>query len=313
VNRVLVFSDKVVLKPKFSSALVSGVAKQGIIVADRSTGNVSSFDMGITSASPYLNGFEKDGNKRYVGGMFTATLAGITRSNLARYTVSNSGVTLDSWDPTVDQGVFDLAVTPDRVFIAGIFTTVNGQPKPTMAALEKSSRDLHPGFTMPSMTGSIDGLAYNPFNNQIYIEGQFTAVSGQPRNGLAALSLNGNLNLTFNPLLQFDAFYLDSSMWPMGSFWQPSLSGMNFINGNMFANGFFNLVNGTLFKGTVVHLNADTGATGSLTDDLQNGNTGSIQSKVRTLNGGVLLPSGSYRSFYRTGFSFMSMSGTIAP
>ena len=88
------------------------------------------------------------GNTVYVGGEFTtARPAGaapgvntVPRANLLAYDV-RTGVLIDSWAPTTNGEVRVVTASPDgsRIYVGGIFTTVNGQIRNRIVALNPTT------------------------------------------------------------------------------------------------------------------------------------------------------------------------------
>src|SRR5664279_4208325 len=78
------------------------------------------------------------------------------------------------------------AAAPDgsRIYIAGDFTTVNGQPAGKVAALNPTNGALLSTFKINIAT-RVKTIAAT--NSTVYVGGLFTAANGQPRNRLAAM------------------------------------------------------------------------------------------------------------------------------
>jgi hypothetical protein len=310
-SRVLAFSNKLAFMTLGTGLTIGGVAKTGVAIVDRTIGVLTSFDMGINTANKIVRTIEKDGDSLYVAGLFGLNFGGFNRTNLARFNVTTVNVTLDSWAPSVNDYVYDLEVAPDRIFVCGSFTNVNSFPRIGLVALEKTTSSLHSGFSTPAIVGNISLLRYNPGNGLIYVHGAFSSIGGQSRASIAALNMSGSVNASFNPNLQNDVHYFDPS-FPLGTYTPITLLDLGFIGNNLFIHSdILNLVNGILINSRLVHLDATTGSYGTLNSNF--GPSITVGTQVSTLNGKLLLPSGTYGSKYRTGFSFMSMTGSVAP
>jgi len=72
------------------------------------------------------------GGKIYVGGFFSI-IAGTTRYHVAAFEQANGTIT--NWDPIADDYVSALAADGDRVYAAGGFSNIGGQPRKSLAAL----------------------------------------------------------------------------------------------------------------------------------------------------------------------------------
>lgn len=137
------------------------------------------------------------GDYVFAGGQFSAARpAGaapgvntVARGNLLSFNI-RTGV-LTGWAPGANGIVRRLAVSPDRtrLYVAGDFTAVNGQPRSRVAAFDVSAQNgsgpLTGGFA-PVVGAPVYGLAAT--DSTVYLGGFFNSVNGVPRAGLAAVS-----------------------------------------------------------------------------------------------------------------------------
>ncbi|MCC6650005.1 MAG: hypothetical protein IT348_02525 [Candidatus Eisenbacteria bacterium] len=132
----------------------------------------------------------------YVGGSFAA-ISGVPRSGLAHIRADGS---LDGWNPAVEGIVEHMVRIGGTLYVAGNFTALGGLPRHGIGAL-----DMHTGAVLPwAPTGSDpDGQAewhaLATDGKLIYVAGRFDQVSGQPRNGLAAIDGLTALATKWNP------------------------------------------------------------------------------------------------------------------
>ena len=164
-----------------------------------------SFDAGSTvNGAVNAMALQADG-KVLIGGDFT-TVHGMMRGVLAR--LKEDGST----DPTFLSGlegitnannggsgwVRRIAIQPDaKILIAGYFSSVNGSPHNCIARLNPD------GTVDNSFAANLGGggpwassLALQG-DGKILVAGEFTAVNGSPRNGLARLNPDGSLDSSF--------------------------------------------------------------------------------------------------------------------
>jgi uncharacterized delta-60 repeat protein len=137
---------------------------------------------------------QSDG-KLVIAGGFTE-VNGTPRETLARL---NSDGTLDTnFDPDagidVTNGVAAVTAQSDgKVLIIGSFAQVNQVPREGFARLENDGT-LDVGF-IPNrgMNGAVSSVLFQP-NGKVLIAGDFTAINGQSRNGVARLNHDGSLD-----------------------------------------------------------------------------------------------------------------------
>lgn len=139
----------------------------------------------------------RQGADLIVGGQF-ANVGGQARSNLARL---NSTGALDlTWNPGTTQvngtsQVHALAVDGSEVYVGGLFTSIGGQTRRSLAKLDAQGNVIPTwradaeGST-PSSISRVLALAVAP-DRSLYIGGSFRRVAGQPRDFLARLNPDG--------------------------------------------------------------------------------------------------------------------------
>jgi hypothetical protein len=153
-----------------------------------------------------VNAIVQVGNIVYIGGNFTEVHedggagAGVrARSYLAAFDATTGQPT--SWAPSADGEVFALAASPDgsRIYAGGAFTRVNGSWRGRLAGITAGGTGvLDTAWRPPSANGKVMALALG--TDRLYVGGLFTAVGGQPRSKLAALSTStGALDAAWVP------------------------------------------------------------------------------------------------------------------
>ncbi len=138
------------------------------------------------------------GGKLIIGGGFTS-FNGIYRYHVARLNPDGS---LDAaFNPGLgaDAPVWAVATFPDgKVIIGGDFTSVNGLTRNHIARLNPDGSvdlDFDPG---PGPDAAVNTVGIQP-DGKIIIGGDFAAVSGVARGGVARLNPDGTLDPTFTP------------------------------------------------------------------------------------------------------------------
>ena len=127
------------------------------------------------------------GNTVYVGGKFTTarpagSAAGVNtvaRSNLLAYDI-RTGVLINAWAPTTNGDVLSIVPSPDgsRIYIGGSFTTVNGQIRNRIAALNPTTGALITTF-QPKPDATVRAIAAT--NDTVYFGGLLGSVNGIAR------------------------------------------------------------------------------------------------------------------------------------
>ena len=146
------------------------------------------------------------GNTVYVGGSFTsARPAGAPlgtnetpRSNLLAYDI-RTGELITSFAHELNGQVLAVAASPDgsRVYVAGDFTTVDGQTRRRVAAFDTATGALVAGFA-PAVQSQVAALAVT--NDTVYMGGSITAVGSVSRSRLAAVSAADGSLLPWAPV-----------------------------------------------------------------------------------------------------------------
>jgi hypothetical protein len=131
------------------------------------------------------------GSRVYLGGNFTVVRSrggtAMRRMYLASVLTANGA--LGTWHPKLNGRVYALAASPAGKFlyVAGDFTTVNGQPRHHLAAFKLSTGKLASRIPDLRISGSVKALAAT--STSLYLGGSFGAVAGHARGHLAKLLL----------------------------------------------------------------------------------------------------------------------------
>src|SRR5262245_4537048 len=235
-------SGKAIIAGSFTN--FNRVARFGIARVNADGTPATSFnpETGIEDGVVYALEIQADG-KILVGGTFT-TVQGAPRSGIARL---NANGTLDNTfrpGTGADGPVFALAVQSNgKIVIGGAFTAVQGAKRNGVARLTSDgSLDSLTAFNPGS--GAEDGAVYAlalQTDGKILLGGDFTAMRGVPRDGLARLQSNGALDATFA-----DGTGAPNTIWVMAAL----------DNGNVLVGGEFTEIAGELRDG-IARLDAD--------------------------------------------------------
>jgi len=177
-------------------SIVSGEGRTRIAAVDGTTGAPTTWNPGADGSVLTIALF---GNTVLVGGSFSH-VGGQPRSKLAAIDKATGGVT--TWDPDVDVNGYVTALlvyvpddifSPAIVYVGGFFTSIRGQTRGSIAAVNAStgvptsfSPNANHEVSTMAMTG---GTAGNPL--RIYAGGSFTQIGGPPRSRIAVLDASG--------------------------------------------------------------------------------------------------------------------------
>jgi Tol biopolymer transport system component len=137
------------------------------------------------------------GSTLYVGGTFTA-VGGTPRSDIAAINLTTDPFTngqATSWNPGANGSVNALALSGSTLYAGGNFTTIGGQSRNRIAAI-----DIGSGAATawnPNASQIVQALAVS--GTTVYAGGAFTAIGGQPRNAIAALDATTGNATAWNP------------------------------------------------------------------------------------------------------------------
>ena len=148
------------------------------------------------------------GNTVYVGGRFTtARPAGAAagtqttaRANLLAYDI-RTGDLITAWAPTTNGDVLSIVPSPDdtRLYIGGSFTTVNGQTRNRIAALDRATGALIGSF-QPKPDATVRAIAAT--SDTVYFGGLLSAVGGVARTRVASVRASDGALLSWAPSAQ---------------------------------------------------------------------------------------------------------------
>lgn len=142
-----------------------------------------------------------DGQSVYIGGNFTSVTSNGTTTSVSRLYKADitTGARITQFQAgSLDGEVRDISVTGGRLWIAGKFTHVQGQPQRALATLNATTgaRDTYftgvlAGSHQPDTTTSVLQIASNPANTQLVAIGNFATVNGSNRHQFAVLDISG--------------------------------------------------------------------------------------------------------------------------
>lgn len=145
------------------------------------------------------------GNTVYAVGKFsTARPAGaapgsqtVSRQNILAYSLT-TGALISSFAPTLNAQGLTITTSPDktRLYVGGDFTSVSGQTRNRVVALNPTTGAVLSGFA-PKVNGSVRAVVASA--DTVWVGGLFTTVGTVARNRLAAFRSSDGFMLAWNP------------------------------------------------------------------------------------------------------------------
>jgi len=150
------------------------------------------------NADGIVDALAVSGSAVYAGGRFQ-NIGGQSRNYIAALNATSNTNNATAWNPDLQHATHDgnigvraLAVSGATVYVAGVFTSIGGQPRNGLAALSATVNTNNATAWNPSADGVVYSIAVS--GTTVYAGGDFTSIGGQPRNGLAALNATVNTN-----------------------------------------------------------------------------------------------------------------------
>lgn len=176
-----------------------GTNRQNIGAYYNSTNSVDGTFQASTNGKVDAIAVDESGQVVFLGGEFTQ-VNGQPRANLAAVDAT-TGALIDGWQADTSGSTPDvrsLEVKGDRLFVAGRFGQIDGVARPRLAAVSVSQGEVIPAFR-PRPGGGVREIRLSADGTHLFVGGAFTALSGQPRNGVGAVNTSDGAPTTFAP------------------------------------------------------------------------------------------------------------------
>ncbi|HVP14233.1 MAG TPA: hypothetical protein VMS88_01740, partial [Terriglobales bacterium] len=184
---------------------IGGQARNFIAALDATAGAATAWNPNANGL--WVSALAVSGSTVYAGGAFTS-IGGQVRNRIAALDATTGGAT--DWDPNVESpdpftSVYALVVSGSTVYAGGEFTSIGGQARNGIAALDATTGAAR--AWNPNAWGSFDSDLYTTVGalavsgSTVYAGGNFTAMGGQAQSGIAAV---GDIS-TGTLLTRFDA------------------------------------------------------------------------------------------------------------
>jgi hypothetical protein len=171
---------------------IGGQTRNYIAALDAATGAATAWN---PNAGFVVHALAVSGTTVYAGGWFT-TIGGQSRNYIAALDAVTGNATAWNPDPGGDRPYgFALAVSGSTVYAGGGFTSIGGQSRNMIAALDAATGAAT--AWNPNASGSVSALAIS--GSTIYAGGGFTSIGGRTRNHIAALDAATGNATAWNP------------------------------------------------------------------------------------------------------------------
>ena len=169
---------------------IGGQPRNGIAALDASTGKATGWNPNPPSVYDSIGALAVSGSTVYAGGSFTR-IGGKARNALAALDATTGKAT--SWDPRASSPqptyVNALAVSGHTVYAGGFFTSIGGQPRKDLAALDATTGQATPWNPSPvepygGVFQLVSDLAVGP-DGSLWVGGSFTGFPTAAQSGIA--------------------------------------------------------------------------------------------------------------------------------
>jgi hypothetical protein len=145
------------------------------------------------------------GSDLYVGGRFSGSIGGQSRSRIAKLSTTGTGAADATWNPNANNRVFALAVSGSDLYVGGDFSGTNsigGQDRNRIAKLSTTGTGAADASWNANANSRVSALAVS--GSDLYVGGLFsgtTSIGGQDRNYIAKLAMTGTgaADASWNP------------------------------------------------------------------------------------------------------------------
>jgi len=222
---------------------IGGQPRVGIAALDTITGQATAWNPSAGGTYPTVEALAVSGSTVYVGGSFTS-IGGQPRVGIAALDAATGQAT--AWNPSAGGVTYPevaaLAVSGSTVYVGGGFTTIGGQPRNDIAAIDVATGQATPWNS--NANGIVGALAVS--GSTVYAGGAFTSIGGQPRNRIAALDATTGQPMPWDP-----------NVGP-GSRWGSTVRTIAVSGSTVYVGGYFASVGGVT-RNHVAALNVATG------------------------------------------------------
>ena len=133
----------------------------------------------------------------FAGGDFSI-IGGVSRHGLAA--INNTTGIITSWNPNTGFGnewFYSISVADSTVYVGGYFSSIGGQPRNNIAALDTITGLATNWNPNAGLGGTVNSISVA--GSAVYVGGSFSSIGMVTRNGIAALDATSGIPTTWNP------------------------------------------------------------------------------------------------------------------
>jgi hypothetical protein len=200
VNSIAFSADGNSLVLGGSFTTVNGsTARNRMAVVDVSTGLATSFNPNMSSTINTIS-IDQNNDNIFAGGNFES-IGGTSINRLIK--LDANGDIVSGFNPNISgSSIYDIEVSDDSstVYVAGLFTTVNGSTTRNGLAAFDTTTGIATAFNPNPGSGGVVSMQLDDDSDLLYVGGVFTTVNGgTSRNRMAAFDTNTGLANSFDP------------------------------------------------------------------------------------------------------------------
>lgn len=185
----------------------SFVARSNLAALNATTGQLDpTFNLPVNGEVRAM-AVSPDGTSLIIGGTFTRVGTQL-RNRLAKIDLATGAVT--AWNPGASAVVRALAVSGTRVYAGGAFAVIGGRSIVNLAAIDLVTGAVDPAW-VPAPNQAPRAIHLSADGSTLIVGGAFTAIGGQLRRNLAAVSTATGLATGWVPEPSYRIWVLDLS------------------------------------------------------------------------------------------------------
>lgn len=196
-------------------SMIGGKPRKYIAALSAASGNAMAWDP-VSGGVVRTMGLGDDEDTLYIGGDFT-TIGGLARKYIAALDTLDtltSAQIAKPWKPNANARLWTLLVAKDTIYVGGEFTSIGGEARNRIAALD-AERNSHNALPWnPDANNKVTSLALSA-GATLFAGGSFTRIGGKDRQHLAELNAADDIDLAASGNATAWNPSADSTVWAL--------------------------------------------------------------------------------------------------